>query len=1125
MPTLCAQYSKQHQLSSMHLCEKGIFASIMKCDGKFMFFDPLRFVNLLGNPKDQVCVLSKNIEVAFHHLGNAISVQHALLTIKVALLACGFDKSPIIESITSSWQDRMTKNDIIIIEKEDCLFMTPFNKIHGVLSSNRLKDSDEFDIPIFIEDKSWFISKSCTFGNFFNRIGITESREQGLLILIGDTVIDHDDCIVPHAGKIIRVLKGDVQILSLQVPFEIAFPTQKWTSDPVGNDDALDDEITNHLRAVESTGCDQNLSMNEIVFFILGQDQPTKIFIPNERTELEIIGHILQHIGSSASPGNIQWFSSIICFQKSQILTYVIDPAFVCKHPNKCIFVQNASDAVIPIVVSNEVTPSQVACRCNIGASSVWRNHEAVHFDELIELHHGDLLHFQHGPSLGYLPDDPPRKRSKIVNPIVSSNEYLARLHVMDQNGPKLGTDEMTFLTDYIRTNSKNPAFKVENFFHSEKGLDFTICSKISQLLNCTDGMTFVCPVLFPDHWGAIEVSKDVQGLVMKAININNEKGQRFIGRLLKAIPTIKRIQHFVIPAIDGFCGWALLTKWCHSAEVELPEPTPQDFQGRVVASFGKNHIWGKISSFALKARSLFLETYPNVSNDQEILFGGAEDENMEKENKPQQPRETDPWLKFDPWSSKQKQCRWEDLSLPDDHPFHDLQDHRIPQVHRHALNANNNGIAFCTRAAVSDILSKQPKQPFALVVPVSEKVAWQPPQGSNASQPLELIVQDRLSDATYKRQVILVQKDNQVVVKMPKPGFSATLTEKHEVVLEMFTLLLPKELQAQSNYQHSNLLKSRALDQFPILQRENVNIYGFRKIQDQYQKERVVLQAMCKVTKEARILMLETSGAGDVFVRDYISKGAQPVDTTIIPKFWPTDRQGKDEALRSSATIDGFSGIVVTRRGIATRAWCDRVSNVRKVLLASDERICELNQAVVPHHMYNSTGWPLSIGPNDIAKVVAKTCGLPPIPTRCFKTLGVTSWTLGFQTIPTTLKFTAQFNGVIHEILLTKVDDVPLNKKQGKSIPKPSFPKPSSGSNDPVVVSQSNASDERLTSLETKVAAIERRQDGMEQKLQTGFDGIQDQLRQVLNAVQPRPVSPRATAFTPPSKIVKLAQ
>ena len=170
MPTLCAQYSKQHELSSTHICEKGIFASIMKCDGKFMFFDPLRFVNLLGNPKDQVCVLSNKIEVAFHHLGNAISVQHALLAIKVALLACGFDKSPIHESITRSWQDRMTKNDVVIIEKENCLFVTPLLKIFGVISSTQSKEHDVSGIPISIDDLSWVVSKQCTFSDFFNRI-------------------------------------------------------------------------------------------------------------------------------------------------------------------------------------------------------------------------------------------------------------------------------------------------------------------------------------------------------------------------------------------------------------------------------------------------------------------------------------------------------------------------------------------------------------------------------------------------------------------------------------------------------------------------------------------------------------------------------------------------------------------------------------------------------------------------------------------------------------------------------------------------------------------------------------------------------------------------------------------
>ncbi len=1124
MPTLCAQYSKQHDLSRTHLCKKGLFASIMKCDGKFMFFDPLRFVNLLGNPKDQICVLSNKIDDAFHHLGNAISVQHALLAIKVALLACGFDKSPIMESITFSWQDRMTKNDVVIIEKENCLFMTPFQKIQKVISSNHVKEHDGCNIPIYIDDKSWFISKQCTFGDFFIRIGITEIKEQGLCIRVGEVGISPEDPIIPYAGRPIDVLKGNVKILSLQVPFEIAFPTQSWNHCPTEIDQALDEEIIDHVRAIESESHEQKLPMQEIVYFVLGQDNPSKIFVPNQITEQEIIAHILQHLGSSATPENIQWFSSMINFQNSRTLAFALDPSFICKHPNKCIFVQTASDAAFPIIVSNEVAPLQIAHRCNIPASIAWKNHEFAQIDNVIQIQHGDSFHFQHDQVSVVDSEGPLYKRPKVDRSIMTScdDARLTRLLAMDKFGPKLGTDEMMFLIDHIRSNSKNQDFKIGNFCYSEKGLDFTVCSKISQIPNCNDGTTFVFPVLFPEHWGAIEVSKDSQGLAIRAININNEKGCKFINRFLKVIPSVKRIQHFVIPAIDGFCGWALLSKWCHNAQAEIPDASQHEAFDRIFSSFGKNHMWGKISSFALKARTFFIATFPHESHDVEIRFGGAEDEPMQGQNKPQTPQETDPWLKFDPWSSKQKQCRWEDLSLPEDHPFHDPHDHRIRQVHRHALNANNNGIAFCTRAAVNEILTKQPKQPFALVVPVSDKVAWQPPQGANASQPLELIVQDRLSDATYKRQVIIVQTDKQVQVKMPKPGFTTTLTEKHEVVLEMFSMLLPKELQNHSNDRHPSLLKSRAIDQFPILQRENINIYGFRKFQDQVHKERVTLQAMCKVTKEARILMLETSGAGDVFVRDYISKGMQPVDTTIIPKFWPSDRQGKDEALRSSATIDGFSGIVVTRRGIATRAWCDRVSNVRKVLLANDERICELNLAVVPHHMYNSTGWPLSIGPNDIVKVVAKTCGLPPIPTRCFKTLGVTSWTLGFQSTPTTLKFTAQFNGIIHEILLTKVEEMPMNKKQGKSNTKPFLPKPFNGNNDSTPAAQSTDSDERLTSLETKVAAMERRQDGMEHKLQTGFDGIQDQLRQVLNAVQPRPASPRVTGFTPPPKVAK---
>ena len=71
--------------------------------------------------------------------------------------------------------------------------------------------------------------------------------------------------------------------------------------------------------------------------------------------------------------------------------------------------------------------------------------------------------------------------------------------------------------------------------------------------------------------------------------------------------------------------------------------------------------------------------------------------------------------------------------------------------------------------------------------------------------------------------------------------------------------------------------------------------------------------------------------------------------------------------------------------------------------------------------------------------------------------------------------------------------------------------------------ISTNEGDSNRITALETKMAAIERRQDGMEVKLQSGFDNIQDQLRQVLRAVQPpRSASPAPTGCTPPAKIPK---
>lgn len=263
-------------------------------------------------------------------------------------------------------------------------------------------------------------------------------------------------------------------------------------------------------------------------------------------------------------------------------------------------------------------------------------------------------------------------------------------------------------------------------------------------------------------------------------------------------------------------------------------------------------------------------------------------------------------------------------------------------------------------------------------------------------------------------------------------------------------------------------------------------------------------------------------SGAGDVFVRNFVPKEGEKSDVTVIPKFWPSDRAGRDESLRAAGSLEGFAGIISTRRGIAARAWCAKVACVRKVLLSHDDRINDINIHTTPVDFYDATGWPANISPGEIVRAVHHSCKLPAIPTRCFRTMGVTTWTLGFEKPPSTLKFTASFNNEVCEILLTKTG-TPLKKIVGKQpTAKKNFNHAKADSSKSASGDSKDENASRITALETRFSAMERRQDGMEERLQTNFDGIQNQLRQLLNAVQPRSASPARTGMTPPTKVPK---
>lgn len=283
----------------------------------------------------------------------------------------------------------------------------------------------------------------------------------------------------------------------------------------------------------------------------------------------------------------------------------------------------------------------------------------------------------------------------------------------------------------------------------------------------------------------------------------------------------------------------------------------------------------------------------------------------------------------------------------------------------------------------------------------------------------------------------------------------------------------------------------------------------------------------MCKVPSDARRLCLQRSGLGDLFIRDYIPKGEDILDVSTIPHFWICERTGKDDALRTAADVEGFAGLVLTKRGVAVRAWCDQIGAVRKTLLPYDERLCDLNINVIPRHLMETTGWPSSIGANDAVKATNFAVKMPPVPTRCFKMMGLTTWTLAFQERPALGKFLIDFNGSSFEILLS---DSQANSHEGKPIKQTKGDakgtgKGSKGHANVEAKSSSTNQDEtsnRISVLEAKFSTMERRQNNLESKINDGFSSVNDQLRQVLQAITPKaPHDP--TGLSPPSKVPKV--
>lgn len=204
-------------------------------------------------------------------------------------------------------------------------------------------------------------------------------------------------------------------------------------------------------------------------------------------------------------------------------------------------------------------------------------------------------------------------------------------------------------------------------------------------------------------------------------------------------------------------------------------------------------------------------------------------------------------------------------------------------------------------------------------------------------------------------------------------------------------------------------------------------------------------------------------------------------------------------------------------------RSWVKDLASMRAVVLSDDPRICAENLGTIPRIRVESSGWPGNAAAGDIVKACHHATGYAPIPTRAYRSMGVNFWTLLFAEDPGKSKFSVCFNGNPTEILLMTGDAMKQLPKRSKEHPRAKHSTSQSSKAEPSHKVDMSEHVDRISMLESRFNVVEKKQEAMEVRMDQSFTNVQDQLRQILQAVQgPRSPSHGSTGLTPPPKAHK---
>ena len=106
---------------------------------------------------------------------------------------------------------------------------------------------------------------------------------------------------------------------------------------------------------------------------------------------------------------------------------------------------------------------------------------------------------------------------------------------------------------------------------------------------------------------------------------------------------------------------------------------------------------------------------------------------------------------------------------------------------------------------------------------------------------------------------------------------------------------ILSKEAVAQLIDKPLDFFKRKIVDQLPSIDPKLLHVYAFRTIKIEHGRlSHRMFQAITKISQEKRVMCIERSGIGELFIRDFIPKGSSVDDLTTLPRFWSPDKSGQ---------------------------------------------------------------------------------------------------------------------------------------------------------------------------------------------------------------------------------------